>query len=186
MKETIDTLKYAVFSESVYDPPAGEVNCCYSAWGDDFKDLLKPIDGMLENFAVFADEEEAKEIKKIRDERQETAEYIKRFSASSGGAYGHCVCYAEGKNIVNAALSQFDKDEIYELVHFRDEEEFDDYDYIGEENEDDLFDEIKRVKNPVTKVIKKAMRDSEDRNAILKLLDLVDDFLERRNNVEYF
>jgi len=127
----IENLKFVVFDEWSYAPPAGRNVNYYTACNESFEVIAEITDEIISHLEEIVDEDDD-EIPVLTDMDEFNAEAIQEWSWDNGGAGCSCVAYAEGKDIAAAAA------EFYE-EHLRDELEESDYDIHSEEMTDVEF-----------------------------------------------
>lgn len=172
----IDNLKYAIFSEWSCDPPAGSVNIYYDVCGTTYDKFMEVVEITYENMRALVgyagedcDDEEneelyddnegeeyepdddAHELYNIYKSIEPTKESIGSYSFDSGGCGCGCDFIAEGKEIAQQAADFYD---YYLAEYYADDEE-------------------RTRKNE--KIVKKAVDNPENYNAVMKLIDLIND-----------
>lgn len=159
MTNKIDSLKYAVFNEYSYDPPAGAVVIYYDARGTDYKDLLWPVSETYDHISSMIFDDGAEEFEKVYNSVKATKESIENYSWENGGFGCGCDFVAEGKEIAKTAAC-FYQNELADCF----------------ENEED--DE--RAKKE--RIIKDAVDNPENYDAVIALLDMVSDAIDCKND----
>lgn len=125
--KNIQTLKYAVFDEWSYDPPAGQTTFYYSSLSDNYAGLVDITDEIIDHLSDLVGEDDD-EIP-VLTELDLSRKTIKNWSWENGGIGCSCLVYAEGEDIVEAAAGFYED-------YLRDD--FDEPDFDVDEEEPEL------------------------------------------------
>ena len=155
--KSIEDIKYVIYQEGEYDPPAGAISVYYAEHSNSYEMLLLPIDEMYEHLMLVLYDEDADELQELYDSREPTKEYIQNFRYEAEGMDCGCVLFAEGKEIASKAVEFFNSE--FEIEEDTEEEE--------------------KAKE---KILEEALANPEDVDAVLRLLDLMDEYIDQHND----
>lgn len=136
--KSLDSFKYAIFNEWTDDPPAGSITFYYDAIFEEADEVGSIIDEIVEHIKdatgyegldseELDNEDYQNEMKGLYPGTENgvlTPDGIKNWSWDNGGAGCGCVAYAEGVDIIDAAINFY-------------EETFEDIDAIGFDEDDE-------------------------------------------------
>ena len=114
----IEDLKYAIFSEWCYDPPAGTTTLYYDAEGKTYAELVEITDEIIDHIQEFTDDE----LPILTDRDDLSREEIEDWTCEAGGVNGDCVLFAEGEEIVDAVIDFCEEN----LLDWAEDVDFDD------------------------------------------------------------
>ena len=153
----LDKLKYAVFAEWSFDPPAGGSNYYMDAWGESYEDLMGPVNEIYDHFRDLLDEENEDDepFFELYSSKEPSKDFLENFAFDNGGLGCECCFIAEGKDIAEAAIEFFNS-------HFELYDDEDDY-----ETKINIIEEAKSHPDDCKKVL-----------ALINLIsDQIDDYL---------
>ncbi len=156
----IEDLKYAIYDEWASNPPAGVSTIHFDVYGTSYEDLAWPVDEMYDHLSYSLYDEEAEEFEEYYNSFEPTKEGILNYSWDNGGLGCGCGLLAEGKEITEKA-AEFYKDVLEDWLDFDDAENID-----LDENQ---------------KLIEAAVKNPEDYDSVIKMLDMISMCIEHKN-----
>lgn len=106
---SVDELKYAIFSEWCYDPPAGTTTLYYDAVGKTYAEIVEITEEIIDHIEEFAEDELPVLVGRDDLSREE----IEDWTCEAGGVNGDCVLYVEGEEIVDAVIDFCEENLLY-------------------------------------------------------------------------
>lgn len=158
----IDSLKFAVFNEWSYDPPAGGMTIYYAVYGTAYDVLRSPISEIYDHLSdILFDDTEIDELEEAYNEAIADENAIQHFSWDNGGLGCGCDVFAEGEDIAQVAADFF-------------------YDNLA-----DWFDEDEAAEAEREAIIQNAIDQPNDYFAVIDLLEMIIGAIEMKNDAMY-
>ena len=171
----IEDLKYVIYDEWSYDPPAGQVTDYYDTWAETYEDLLTDLDTIYEHIGYYfgdfgfdEDDEESEdeydededfsEFKQIYKEQKPTEEWIRSFNWSNGGIGSSCILLVKGKDIAPAAANFYREHLAY-------------------------YDKKKETEH--LSILNKAEQNPEDYDSVIALLKILRELIDIHNDKQH-